>query len=138
MRPPKKSKRSYLVVNKFKLVLNAAMWFDKEAFWDYKNNLSATFYRKCTSTKKSLIELTSKSKSFKGKSFQTYITEYLLHQHYDLVEKGCYNRSTKIDLLGNWHIFWLRYHQGTYVMLNFLLEKLKFNSQRVNVWMCYD
>ena len=123
MRPPKKSKRSYLVVNKSKLVLNAAMWFDKEAFWDYKNNLSATFYRKCTSTKKSLIELTSKSKSFKGKSFQTYITEYLLHQHYDLVEKGCYNRSTKIDLLGNWHIFWSQISSGYLCYAEFSLRE---------------
>ena len=33
-----------------------------------------------------------------------HIIEYLLHEHYDLVEKGCYNRSTKIDLLENWHL----------------------------------
>ena len=30
---PKKSKRSYLVVNKFKLLPNAAMWFDKEVYF---------------------------------------------------------------------------------------------------------
>ena len=32
--------------------------------------------------------------------------EYLLHEHHDLVEKLCYNRLTKIDVLGSWHLFW--------------------------------
>ena len=40
---PRKSKRLYLTVNKSKLLLNAAMWFDKEVSSDYNNNLSAAF-----------------------------------------------------------------------------------------------
>ena len=32
LKSSKKSKRSYLVVNKSKLLLNSAMWFDEEVF----------------------------------------------------------------------------------------------------------
>ena len=35
----KAHKRSYFVVNKYKVLLNAAIWFDKAVFLDYKNNL---------------------------------------------------------------------------------------------------
>ena len=36
--------------------------------------------------------------------------EYLLHEHHDLVEKGCYNYLTKI--FENWHLFWSQISSG--------------------------
>ena len=88
------------------------MWFDhhgliKKLFSDYKNNLSATFsYFIILSPQKSLQQDFLPQVKISKEYLPEYITEYFLHEHYDLVEKGCYNRSTKIDLLGNWHLFW--------------------------------
>ena len=66
----KRSKRSYLVVNKSKLLLNAAMWFDKKDFLDYKNNSSVTLsYFVSLSPQK---DFRPQSKSFEGISSRTY------------------------------------------------------------------
>ena len=95
----------------------------KKLFGIIRTTYQPLFILSLSPQKKSLIELTSKSKSLKVKSFQTYITEYLLHEHYDLVEKGCYNRSTKIDLLGNWHIFWSQISSGYLCYAEFSLRE---------------
>ena len=66
------------------------------------------------------------------------MTEYLLPEHFDMVEKVQQklnktfqqNRSTKIGLLENRHLLWSQILSGyvIYLILNLLFEKLKFIS----------
>ena len=78
----------------------------KKSSSHYKNNLSVTFYYFVSSSpQKSLQQDFPPLVKVLKEYLPEDIIEYILHEHYNLVEKGCYNRSTKIDPLGNWHLF---------------------------------
>ena len=87
-------------------------WYQIVQRITYEEFISHFFlFRKFIFTKKPSIGFSSASKNSK-EYISEHITEHLLHDHYDIVEKQCYNRSTKIDLLGNCHLFWSQMLSG--------------------------